>query len=159
MNKATLIVKPGEQNIIIERIFNAPRDKVFAAMTQKEKVEKWWIGPGYDVKVERLDAYSGGSWKFVQTNQEGQEFSFHGIFHYVSRECIIQTTEFDGLPEPGHVGLEKMELFDLGNGKTKLVSTGTFMSVADRDAMIESGMEEGMQRTYEKLEEVLRDME
>jgi uncharacterized protein YndB with AHSA1/START domain len=157
MNKATVTAKPGEQNIIIERVFDAPRDKVFTAMTQKNLVEQWWIGPGHDVRVERLDVYAGGSWKFVQINQKGQEFSFHGVFHHVSPECIIQTTEFDGLPEPGHVGLEKMELFDLGNGKTKMVSTGTFMSVADRDGMLQSGMEEGMQQTYAKLDEVLRE--
>ncbi|MBA2284961.1 MAG: SRPBCC family protein [Ktedonobacteraceae bacterium] len=158
MNKATVTARPGEQNIIIERVFDAPRDKVFAAMTQKDKVEQWWIGPGYDVRVESLDVRAGGSWKFVQSNKEGQEFSFHGVFHYISPECIIQTTEFDGMPEPGHVGLEKMELFDLGNGKTKLVSTGTFMSLADRDGMLQSGMEEGVQQTYARLEEVLQGM-
>lgn len=159
MNKATVIAKPGEQNIIIERVFDAPRDKVFAAMTQKDKIERWWTGPGYEVRVEQFDVRAGGSWKFVQTNKEGHEFSFHGVFHYVSPDCIIQTTEFDGLPEPGHVGLEKMNLFDLGNGKTKLVSVGTFMSVADRDGMLQSGMEEGMQQTYAKLDEVLQKME
>src|SRR5258708_39729064 len=158
MNKATVTAKSGEQNIIIERVFDAPRDKVFAAMTQKDKVEQWWIGPGYDVRVERLDVRDGGSWKFVQRNKEGHEFSFHGVFHHVSPECIIQTTEFDGMPEPGHVGIEKMELFDLGDGKTKLVSTGTFMSVADRDGMLQSGMEEGMQQTYARLDEVLQEM-
>ena len=159
MNKATVTARPNEQNIIIERVFDAPRDKVFAAMTQKEMVEQWWVGPGYDVRVERLDAYNGGTWKFVQSNGEGHEFSFHGVFHHVSPECIIQTTEFDGLPESGHVGLEKMELLDLGNGKTKLISTGTFMSVADRDGMVQSGMEEGMQQTYTRLDEVLLGME
>ena len=115
-------------------------------MTQKDKIEQWWIGPGYDVYVEHLDVRDGGLWKFVQRNKEGHEFSFHGIFHHVSPECIIQTTEFDGLPESGHVGLEKM------------VSTGTFMSVADRDGMMQSGMEEGMQQTYAKLDEVLQEM-
>jgi uncharacterized protein YndB with AHSA1/START domain len=158
MNKATLTANPGEQNITMERTFSAPRDKVFTAMTRKDLVEKWWIGPGYDVRVEMLDARDGGSWKFVQVDNEGREFSFHGVFHKVSPACIIQTTEFDGLPEPGHVGLEKVELFDLGNGQTKMVSTGTFMSVADRDGMVQSGMEEGAQQTYDKLDEVLQDM-
>ena len=158
MKKATVTAKPGEQNIVIERVFDASRDKVFAALTQKDKVERWWIGPGYDVRVEQLDVREGGSWKFVQINQEGDEFSFHGVFHHVSPACIIQTTEFDGLPEPGHVELEKLELFDLGNGTTKLISTGTFMSAADRDGMLQSGMEEGMQQTYAKLDEVLQQM-
>lgn len=127
-------------------------------MTRKDLVEKWWIGPGYDVRVEALEAHDGGSWKFVQTDKEGGEFSFHGVYHLISPELIIQTTEFDGLPEPGHVGMERVELHDLGNGKTKMVSTGTFMSVADRDALIQSGMEGGMQNTYNKLDEVLKEM-
>lgn len=158
MNRATVTATPGGQNIVIERIFNAPRDRVFAAMTQKDKVERWWIGPGYDVRVEQLDARNGGTWKYVQSSKEGHEFSFHGVYHYVSPELIIQTTEFDGLSEAGHVGLEKLELIDLGNGTTKMVSTGTFMSVADRDGMLQSGMEEGMQQTYAKLDEVLQEM-
>src|ERR1017187_4374309 len=110
MNKANLSAKPGEQTLIIEREFDAPTDKVFKALTQKELVEKWWVGPGYDVRIETLEAYNGGSWKFVQTNKEGQEFSFHGVYPLVTPELIIQTTEFDGLPEPGHVGIEKVEL-------------------------------------------------
>jgi len=159
MKKAIVTAKPGEQTILIERVFDAPCHKVFAAMTQKQLVERWWIGPGYKVRVECLDARDGGSWKFVQTSEDGQEFVFHGVFHHVSPTCIIQTTEFDGLPEPGHVGLEKVDLLDLGNGTTKLVSFGTFMSVADRDGMVQSGMEAGMQQTFSKLDEVLQEME
>src|SRR4051812_43485970 len=102
MNRAIVTARTGEQSLVIERIFHAPRDKVFAAMTQKEKVEKWWIGPGYDVRVERLEAYDGGSWKFVQINKEGQEFNFHGVFHRVSPECVIQTIQAEGTG----VGLE-----------------------------------------------------
>lgn len=158
MNKAKVTAKPGEQSLMIEREFDAPVNKVFKAMTQKDLVEKWWIGPGYDVRVETLEAHDGGSWKFVQTDKDGNEFSFHGVFHKVSPELTVQTTEFDGLPEPGHVGMEKLELVDLGNGRTKFISGGTFMSVADRDMLIESGMEAGMQTTYNKLDEVLAEM-
>jgi uncharacterized protein YndB with AHSA1/START domain len=159
MMKATVIAKPEEQNIVVEREFDAPRDKVFSAMTQKHLVERWWTGPGYECRVERLDAYAGGSWKFVQSDGKGREFSFHGVFHHVTPELTIQTFEFDGLPEPGHVAMEKLQLIDLGNGRTKLVTVSTFMNVADRDGMIQSGMEEGMQRTYAKLDEVLKEME
>jgi uncharacterized protein YndB with AHSA1/START domain len=159
MSRATVTARPHEQILIIERDFDAPRQKVFKAMTTKKLVEKWWVGPGYDVRVETLDARSGGAWKFIQTDQSGQEFSFHGVYHLVSPELIIQTTEFDGLPEPGHVGMDKLELKDLGNGKTKLISTGSFSSVSDRDALIQSGMEAGMQSTFDKLDEILQTME
>jgi uncharacterized protein YndB with AHSA1/START domain len=157
-NKATVTAEPGTQTVKIERTFDAPRDKVFAAMTQKDKLEKWWVGPGYTNRVEQLDARDGGSWKFVQRDEEGHEFSFHGSYHKVSPELIIQTFEFDGLDEPGHVALDKMELIETDDGKTEMVTVSTFMSVADRDGMIQSGMEEGMQQTYSKLDEVLAEM-
>ncbi|MCD1259268.1 SRPBCC family protein [Paenibacillus athensensis] len=157
-NKAQVKADPAGQNIIVERVFNAPRDKVFAAMTQKDKLERWWTGPGYTNRVEHLDARDGGSWKFVQSGPNGEQFSFHGSFHLVTPEMTIQTFEFDGLGEPGHVSLQKSELFDLGDGRTRLVATSTFMSAADRDGMLHSNMEEGMQMTYEALDQVLASM-
>jgi uncharacterized protein YndB with AHSA1/START domain len=75
----------------------------------------------------------------------------------LSPELSIQTFEFDGLGEPGHVSLDKSELIDLGDGRTKLVTTSTFMNVADRDGMIQSGMEEGLQQTYQALDKVLEE--
>jgi uncharacterized protein YndB with AHSA1/START domain len=156
MNRAKVTAEPGQPTMVIERMFDAPRDKVFAAMTQKDKLERWWIGPGYTNRVEHLDVRDGGSWRFVQTSPDGAEFSFHGSFHMVSPEMTVQTFEFDGLAERGHVALQKIELIEVGNGKTKLVSTGTCLSVEDRDGMISSGMEEGMQQTYAMLDEVLK---
>jgi hypothetical protein len=76
----------------------------------------------------------------------------------VSPEMTIQTFEFDGLGERGHVCLQKSELIDVSSGITKLIATSTFMSLEDRDGMIQSGMEEGMQQTYAMLDEVLKDM-
>lgn len=158
MNKAKVTAEPGTPFIHIERMFNASRDKVFAAMTQKDKLERWWTGPGYTNRVVHLDVRDGGSWHFVQSNEKGDEFSFHGSYHMVSPEMTIQTFEFDGLGERGHVSMEKMELIDAGNGTTKLRVTSTFLSVEDRDGMLHSGMEEGMQTTYDRLDEVLKTM-
>ena len=158
MNKATVTATPGTQTIDIERVFEAPREKVFAAMTTKDKIAKWWTGPGYSVKVEELDARSGGHWKFTHSDDKGNSFGFHGSYHLVSPEMIIQTFEFDGLGEPGHVALEKATLEDLGDGRTKLQVHATYMSVEDRDGMIASGMEGGLQQTYNALDAVLADM-
>lgn len=159
MNRAKVTAETGTSIIQIERMFNASRDKVFAAMTQKDKLERWWTGPGYTNRIVHLDVRDGGSWHFVQTNENGHEFSFHGSYHMVSQEMTIQTFEFDGLGERGHVAMEKLELTDAGNGTTKLLVTSTFFSVADRDGMLHSGMEEGMQQTYDRLEEVLKEMD
>src|SRR5438128_2068618 len=133
-NAATVTVKPNDQTVIIERTFDAPRSHVYRAMTQKDLVEKWWVGPGYSVRVDVLEAHEGGAWRFVQTNAEGQEFAFHGSFHTASPELTIQTFEFDGLPEPGHVSLDKMMLTEK-DGKTHMRIESTYMSLTDRDGM------------------------
>src|SRR5688572_27393322 len=138
-NKTTVTAKPGEQNILIERVFDAPLNKVYEAMSQKEKLEKWWVGPGQNMRVDHLDLRDGGSWRFVQTAPDGQEFAFFGCYHEVSPERTIMTFEFGGLPERGHTCLEKMELTQTENNKTKLTATITFMNVADRDGMVQSG--------------------
>lgn len=157
MGKAKVTAEPGGQNIIIERDFDAPRDKVFKAFTTKELIEKWWVGPGYDIKVEKFEPHEGGSWRFVQLNN-GEDYAvFHGAFHTVSPELTIQTFEFDGLPEKGHVSMDKMFLIE-ENGKTHMRIESTFMSAADRDGMIQNGMEAGMQNTYDQLDKVLEEM-
>lgn len=154
MGKAIVIAKPGESVIHIERTFDASRDKVFAAMTQKEKIEKWWVGPGYQVRVEELDVREGGRWKYVQYKDDA-EYVFFGVFHEVSPERTIQTFEFGGLPERGHISMDKAELTE-ENGRTTLRVTSTFFSAEDRDGMLQSGMEEGMNQTYDALEALLR---
>lgn len=160
MSKATVTVNPGESTIHVERLFDAPREKVFKAMTTKELVEKWWLGPGYKVRVDEFDAREGGAWKFVQTADDGSEFAFYGTYHEVTApERIVQTFEFSGLPERGHVSMEKMELHETEDGKTRMTVVSTFFSVEDRDGMVQSGMEDGMQNTYDALDKVLAEMQ
>jgi uncharacterized protein YndB with AHSA1/START domain len=98
---------------------------------------------------------SGGRWRFSQKDQDGNEYGFHGVFHEVSSERIIQTFEFDGLSESGHVTLETMRLEALPNGRTRLTAQSIFQSVSDRDGMIQSGMEHGVNEGYERLDELL----
>jgi uncharacterized protein YndB with AHSA1/START domain len=156
-NKATVTANPGESTIHIERVFDAPREKFFKVVTSKELISKWWVGPGYDVAAEEMDVREGGKWKFVQTMADGSaSYEFFGVYHEIApNERVVQTFEFSGLPERGHVILEKMELEDLEGGKTKLKVTQSFFSVQDRDGMLQSGMEEGMQNTYNQLDKVL----
>lgn len=119
MNKATVTARPGESIIRIERIFDAPREKFFKVITSKDLIPKWWVGPGYDVQAEEMDVREGGRWKFVQTMQDGTKFAFFGCCHEIAApERIVQTFEFSGLPERGHVILEKMELEAVEGTKT-----------------------------------------
>jgi uncharacterized protein YndB with AHSA1/START domain len=143
---------PSDREIRVERIFNAPRERVWQAMTNPELVAKWW-GRGEKVVVERMDVERGGHWRFVQHSEHGTH-GFEGRYgEVVPPERVVQTFEWDGMP--GHVVLETMTLEDLGDGRTKLVTRSLFMTAADRDGMMSSGMEEGMEQSYAALDRVL----
>ena len=154
-NKTTITAEPGKQELFVTREFDAPRELVFKAHTDPKLFAKW-IGPrGLNTSLETFEPVSGGRWRFVQKDQDGNEFGFHGVFHEVSPERVIQTFEFDGLPESGHVILETLRLEDLPNGRTRLTTQSLYQSIADRDGMIQSGMEHGIKEGYERLDEIL----
>ena len=157
-NNATITAKPGKQELIVTREFDAPRELVFKAHTDPDLFVQW-IGPrGLDTKLEAFEPITGGKYRFIQTDKDGNEFGFHGVFHEVSPERVIQTFEFEGLPESGHVTLDTMKLEALANGRTRLTSHSVFQSVSDRDGMIESGMEIGVNEGYERLDEILENL-
>jgi len=159
-NKATVTANPGESTIRIERTFDVAPEKFFRVITNKDLIPKWWVGPGYEVRVDEMDVREGGRWKFVQVMQDGTEYAFFGVYHEIApAERVIQTFEFSGLPERGHVILERMEMQAAEGGKTKITTTQSFFSVQDRDGMLQSGMEEGMQNTYRVLDELLAEVE
>jgi uncharacterized protein YndB with AHSA1/START domain len=146
------VTKSGEREILIERIFNAPRAAVWRAMTDPELVAQWW-GRGHRLDVERFEFKVGGHWRFVE-HADGQLQGFEGRFaEIVPQSRVAQTFEWDGLP--GHVALDTMTLEDLGDGRTKVVSTSLFMTAEDRDGMIAAGMESGLRESYEALDRVL----
>lgn len=102
-----------------------------------------------------MQAKSGGMWRFVQKDKDGNEHGFHGVYHDVtSPERIIQTFEYEGLPEPGHVLLETIK-FEEQDGQTKMIDLSVFQSVADRDGMLQSGMEEGAAASMDALAELV----
>ena len=106
-----------------------------------------------------MDVRPGGQWRFINRNAEGNEFAFHGVYHEVlAPERVIDTFEFEGLPETGHVTLETMKFEELPGGRTRLTSQSVFQSVADRDGALQSGMQEGINDTYNRLEELLKKM-
>ena len=154
-----ILAEPGKQEIVITREFDAPRDLVFKAVTDPKLIPQWW-GPRYlTTEVDKMDVRPGGQWRFINRNAEGNEFGFHGVYHEIlAPERIIDTFEFEGLPETGHVALETMKLEELPGGRTRLITQSVFQTVADRDGMLQSGMEGGLKETYERLEELLKRM-
>ena len=158
-NETKITSVPGKQEIIIEREFDASRELVFKACTDPQLIPQWW-GPRYlSTQVDQMDVRPGGQWRFLNRDAEGKEYAFHGVYHEVlAPERIIDTFEFEGLPETGHVTLETMKLEKLPGGRTKLIVQSVFQSVADRDGMLQGGMEEGVNDTYDRLAELLKKM-
>jgi len=154
-NKTTITVEPGKQELFITREFDAPRELVFKAHTDP-KLYSQWLGPrGYEMILETFQPHSGGRYRYIHKDQNGTEYGFHGVFHEISEELMIQTFEFEGLPEPGHVILDTMRLEELPGNRTKVTIQSIYQSVSDRDGMVQSGMEHGMNEGYERLDELL----
>lgn len=158
-NKTTITAEPGKQELFITRKFDAPRELVFKAHTDPEIYAKW-LGPReLTTTFEIFEPVSGGRYRFIQKDKAGNEYAFHGVNHEVTApERIIGTFEFEGLPEAGHVTLETLKLEALPNNRTRLVAHSVFQSVADRDGMVQAGMENGVIEGYEQLDELLSRM-
>ena len=155
--KTKIIAEPGKQDIVIIREFDAPREIVFKAFTDP-KLYVQWLGPReLTLTLETFEPKSGGSWRYIQKDPEGNEFAFHGVNHEVlAPKRIIGTFEFEGLPEGGHVILETSRFETLPGDRTKLTSQSVFQSVEDREGMLQSGMEEGVNDSYDRLDELLK---
>ncbi|HJT54849.1 MAG TPA: SRPBCC family protein [Ktedonobacteraceae bacterium] len=154
--KVNIIAEPGKQELTITREFDAPRELVFKTVTNPELIPQWW-GPRYlSTEVDTMDVRPGGQWRFINRDAEGNTYAFHGVYHEIlAPERIIDTFEFEGLQETGHVTLETMRLEESPGGRTRLIAQSVFQSVADRDAALQSGMESGVIDTYERLEELM----
>lgn len=158
-NKTKVVAVPGKQEIIVTREFDAPRELVFKAHTDPELYVKW-LGPREHAMIlEKFEPKSGGEWRYVSKDKDGQEYVFHGVNHEVLYpERLISTFEFEGLPEKGHVELDTATFEELPEGRTRLTVQAVYQSVTDRDGMISSGMEKGMSEGYDRLDELLEEM-
>ena len=149
--KAT-VTTPTDREIHIVRIFNAPRERVWQAMTDPKLVAQWW-GRGNKLVIEKFELERGGHWRFVEHSPEGVH-GFEGRFREVTPlERVVQTFEWDGMP--GHVIIETAVLEDLGDGRTRLVNTSLFHTTEERDGMLQSGMEGGLNESYAALDRLL----
>ena len=152
-NKTVVTAEPGKQDLFIMREFDAPRDLVYRAHIDPNLFVQW-IGPhGYEVALDYYEPVSGGKYRYIHKDKDGNEFGFHGTFHEMSDTLMIQTFEFEGFP--GHVSLDCMTLEELPGNRTKATIHSVFQSVVDRDGIIQSGMEKGVSEGYERLDDVL----
>ena len=144
---------PKVPMVRIVREFDAPPEKVFRAHTEADLISQW-LGPrDLEMRVEQYDCRTGGAYRYVHRRGD-EEYHFFGSFHEVRpNEVIVQTFCFEGFPDS--VALERLELQDLGNGRTRLVVTSLVDSFEGRDAFVASGMETGVVQGYERLDELL----
>ena len=152
--KTNFIVEPGKQEIVITRLFDAPRERLFKAMTDPTLIPKWWGPRRYETIVDKMELRAGGQWRFINRDPSSKdEHAFHGVYHSIhAPERIVDTFEYEGVP--GHVLLETHTLEARG-GQTLLTTHVIYESVEDRDGMVAAGMQSGQEESLDRLEELV----
>ena len=139
---------------MITREFDAPHVLLFRDYTDPALLVQW-LGPRrLTMTIDHYDVRDGGTWRYIHRDGDGNEYGFHGVFHGTPSpdSGIVQTFEFEGAP--GHVSLETLTFEERGD-RTLVRTNDVFQSVEDRDAAIASGMEEGINESMERLDELL----
>ena len=151
----TFNVNREAKEIVMERVFEAPRDLVWKLWTDPKMIPKWWGPKTHKTTVDKMDFRVGGEWRFIQTDENGIEFAFHGVYREIIRpEKISETFNFEPIG-PGHELIEVVIFEDLKD-KTKLISKAIYSSIEDLEGMVRSGMEEGSNETMERFAELLK---
>jgi uncharacterized protein YndB with AHSA1/START domain len=147
------VAAQGEREVVTERVFDAPREKVFQAFVDPELIPQWWGRRQDTTTVDRMDVREGGDWRFVTEAPDGTT-AFRGTYRVIDPpERLEQTFEWEGMP--GHIVVETATFEDLGDGRTKVSTHSRFDTTEDRDGMLASGMETGLGESYERLDELL----
>jgi uncharacterized protein YndB with AHSA1/START domain len=153
----TLLTMPSDREIVITRVFDAPRSLVFEAWTKPEHVRNWYGLRSLETIVCDIDLRVGGRWRWGQADPDGQEIVFSGEYLEISPpERLVYTESFEQMP--GGDPVVTTLVFDEHEGRTTLTSTSVWPSKEIRDAALASGMEHGVVETYDRLAEHLRTM-
>jgi uncharacterized protein YndB with AHSA1/START domain len=149
------VTLPADDQILITREFNAPKDLVYKAWTTPELVKRWWSGQRGEVTHAEIDLRVGGKWRYVMVAHGGMEVAFHGEYReIVPNERIVSTEAFEGVPDPDANATLNTLMLTEADGRTTLEVLVEAPSKEVRDAIIDSGMEVGMQEAMDALEQV-----
>jgi uncharacterized protein YndB with AHSA1/START domain len=152
------VTTPADREIVLSRLFDAPRRLVWEAMTKPEHIKRWWgnLGEGYDVPVCEVDLRVGGSWRFSNRMPSGELATFYGTYHEIAPpDRIVFTEIFEPYPDsPSTV----TAVFTEENGKTRMTVTAEYASKDVRDMVLSTGMERGAALSYDHLEEVAMEL-
>ena len=147
-----VVTLPTDTQILIKREFDAPKQLVYKAYTTPELIKRWWSGDRGKVTSAEVDLRVGGKWRYVMTANAGFEVAFHGEYReIVPNELLVSTEVFEGMPDGE--ALDTTTFKDV-EGRTLLTVLMQLANKADRDAVINSGMEGGMQEAMDHLEQV-----
>src|ERR671917_877265 len=146
------VTLPTDEQILIRREFDAPKDLVYKAWTTPELVKRWWSGNRGETTIAEIDLRVGGAWRYVMVTDGGFEVAFHGEYReIVPNERIISTEVYEGMPEGEALNTVT---FTETDGCTTLTVLVQHASKEVRDAHINSGMETGMQEAMDILEQI-----
>ena len=152
------VSQPSASEVRMTRLFDAPRALVYEVMTKPEHVRRWWgqLGEGYSVPVCEIDLRVGGKWRFVNRHPKG-EVTFYGEYRELNppERCVF-TEIFADFPDVVSV---VTSVLTEENGKTRLTATVEYPSQAVRDMVLSTGMEKGAALSYDRLEDVLAELQ
>jgi len=153
------VTLPADDQIKVVREFDAPANLVYRAVTEPELVKRWWGAQRGAMTVTEIDLRVGGKWRYVMDASNGQEVGFHGEFReIVPNERIVQTEAYEGIPDPDEsANVNTMTLVE-ADGRTTMELLIQCVNKESRDMQIASGMEEGMQESYDDLEDVAKSL-
>jgi uncharacterized protein YndB with AHSA1/START domain len=149
---------PSDREIVLTRLFDAPRRLVFEAMSKPEHVRRWWgiLDERYSVTLCEIDLRVGGAWRFVGRGPQG-EFAFHGVYREIAApERVVFTEIFEPFPDVESV---VTSVLSEDGGKTRLTVTVLYPSLEVRDSVLKTGMARGAAISYDRLEDLVRELQ
>lgn len=158
MSKNNLVVEREKLAFTTSRVFNAPRDLVWKVYTDPLLIPKWW-GPRYlTTTVDKMEVKVGGIWRYIQKDADGNVYAFNGVYkELVAPERLTYTFEFE--PMAGQISTETVTFVVLPEGKTQINTRTIFNTLEDLEGMLQSGMEDGAVETWDRLEELLEEVQ
>jgi uncharacterized protein YndB with AHSA1/START domain len=152
-NRSAKVTLPSDTEVLITREFDAPKHLVYEAYTTPELVRRWWHANRGEMTVVEIDLRVGGKWRYAM-NHEGGEVAFHGEYQeIVPNDRLVFTEIYEGIPDAEeHAALNVLTLTE-SDGRTQMEVLVQMRSKEDRDAMIATGMEEGLQDALDLLEQ------
>jgi uncharacterized protein YndB with AHSA1/START domain len=156
---ATHVTLPSDREIVITRVFNAPRELVFKAWSDPEYIARWWGPAGWTVPVSKMDFRPGGEWHYCMRGPEGEESCGLAVYHEIVKpERIVYTDYFagaDGKPVEGMPEALITVTFTAHDGKTTFNGRSLYPTMEQRDKVLKMGLEEGMTESLNRLEALL----